>query len=243
MQILSMILRSTRSTARSMPMLFVFFATACHASPLIDLSGNPVTEIRNETVIALWPEGTEGVKRGIPEEGKNIIRNIHNPSLTIFKPEKPNSTAVIVMPGGGYGANGFYVEGVPTAQRLVEEGITVFILKYRIPATEGVNFKHPIPLMDAQRAIKLVRYHAETLKVNPDRIGIIGFSAGGHLASTAGTLFKKPLSTNDEIGKTSCRPDFMMLIYPLITTQGKGATLLKNLVGKNPDPDFYQPDS
>ncbi len=220
--------------------IIVFISATCCGKtiPLIDVKGDKITNMGNKTVIALWPEGTEGVSTAIAEKtkrGKNIFYNIHNPNLTIFKPKTPNGTAVIVIPGGGYGAVGFNVEGVPTAERLVKEGVTVFILKYRLPTTKGMNFKHPVPLMDAQRAIKLVRYYADTFHINPKRIGIIGFSAGGHLASMAGTLFKNPVVANDAIGKTNCRPDFMMLIYPVITTQAKGFchSCPKKLIGKN----------
>ncbi|WDE97547.1 alpha/beta hydrolase [Lentisphaera profundi] len=229
----------------SCTLISVLTTFSCQTVPLIDLKGDTIINIENRMVIALWPEGTEGINPTIAEKthsGKNMFYNIHNPSLTLFKPKTPNGTSVIIIPGGGYGAVGFNLEGVPTAERLVKEGITVFILKYRLPTTKGVNFKHPVPLMDAQRAIKLVRYHADTFDIRSDQIGIIGFSAGGHLASTAGTLFNSPIQASDDIGKINCRPDFMMLIYPVITTQAKESChpCTNSLVGKDSAPGLLK---
>jgi acetyl esterase/lipase len=97
-------------------------------------------------------------------------------------------------------------------------------LKYRLPPTPGANFQHPVPLSDALRALQLVRYHAAELNIDPGKIGIMGFSAGGHLASLAGTMFSEYSFGNDRISKVSSRPDFMCLVYPVIATK-KGGTL------------------
>ena len=217
-------------------LLTLFFTFSCTSMPLIKLDGTKIDKLKDRTVIALWPKGTKGInpkKLEKKRQGENLFYDIHNPSLTLFQPEKPNGSAVIVIPGGGYSVVSFNLEGVPIATKLMEEGVTVFILKYRLPTTKS-EFKHPIPLMDAQRAIKIVRYHADTFNVDTKKIGLLGFSAGGHLASTAGTWFNKPVNSNGSIGKTNCRPDFMMLIYPVITTEGKGIShpCPKSLIGK-----------
>lgn len=186
--------------------------------------GNSMAQIENKTEMHIWPEDALGIDTTISEElqpcGKRIA-NIHNPSVTIYKPQTPNGMSVIIAPGGGYHIVAFGLEGLPIARRLVKEGITVFILKYRLPTTEGVNFKHPIPLSDAERAIRFVRYHATSWGLDKNRIGLLGLSAGGHLAATAGTLFSAPGELGDEISQVSSRPDFLMLIYPVITTQNR----------------------
>ncbi|NQZ59967.1 MAG: alpha/beta hydrolase [Lentisphaeraceae bacterium] len=218
--------------------------SGCLSRPaLTDTNGKEIDKISSETVIALWPEGTAGINPKIEEQtrrGQGLYYNIHNPSLTIFRPQKPNGAALIIMPGGGYNVVAYSVEGLPTAKEFIKKGITIFILKYRLPTTKNANFKHPVPLMDAQRAIKLVRYHAESLQIDPQRIGIMGFSAGGHLASTAGTWFNKPIKTKGPIAETNCRPDFMMLIYSVTTILTKGAPhpFNERLIGKNAQPSL-----
>lgn len=132
------------------------------------------------------------------------------PTLTVFPPFRPNGTAVIVAPGGGYTMLASNHEGRQVADWFAARGITAFVLKYRL----GPHNLFPIPLEDAQRAIRLVRYHAAKFHVAPDRIGIIGFSAGGHLAASTGTLFDAVnASASDPIDRVSDRPDFMILGY------------------------------
>ena len=151
----------------------------------------------------LWPEGTPGIKD-------------FKPTLTTFlaDPAKANGVAVVVCPGGGYGGVCMEREGVATAEWLNSIGISAFVVNYR---NRGNGYGHPAPLQDAQRAMRIARSRAEDLKIDPNRIGIMGFSAGGHLASSAGTHFDKgnPDAT-DPIEKVSCRPDFMILCYPVI---------------------------
>lgn len=138
--------------------------------------------------------------------------------MTVFKPESPNGLAIIICAGGGYNYVASGVEGVPVARLLKEFGITVFVLKYRLPNTPGVNYKHPASLLDALRAIQYVRYNSADYNIDNNKIGIMGFSAGGHLASMAGTLFNKYYTGNDKISEVSPRPDFMCLVYPVIST-------------------------
>jgi len=176
-----------------------------------------------QTVIPIWPEGTPGTTPGIAEESMpnrpEVVKNIHNPSLTVFRPENPNGAAIVICPGGGYGVIAAGHEGKDVAERLNEAGITAFVLKYRLPSTGGVDFKHPVPVSDALRAIQWVRHYAGEYKIDPGRIGILGFSAGGHLTASAGTLYSKYNFGEDEVAKAKSRPDFMCLGYPVISTQ------------------------
>jgi acetyl esterase/lipase len=152
--------------------------------------------------------------------------------ITVHKPEKPNGTAIVICPGGGYGGLVSGPEGHGIATWLNRHGIAGVVLEYRLPAGRS-----QVPLLDAQRAIRTVRSNAKAWGIDPAKIGIMGFSAGGHLASTAGTHFDDgDPKADDAIDRNSCRPDFMILIYPVITmgekTHGGSRT---NLLGKNPD--------
>ena len=178
----------------------------------------------------LWPEGAPGAKGN--EDGDK-------PSLTIYLPpkDKATGTAVVICPGGGYGFLAMDHEGHQVAQWLNSLGVAAFILKYR-HRNSGAGYGHPAPLQDSQRAIGIVRLRAKELNINPNRIGILGFSAGGHLASTAGTHFHKGKSNaKDPIDRVSCRPDFMILIYPVISLTEwyvhKGS--MRNLLGDKAD--------
>jgi acetyl esterase/lipase len=164
------------------------------------------------------------------------------PSLTVFRPEKPNGAAVVVCPGGGYGFLADDHEGKQVAEFLNGLGVTAFVLKYRIVQKDRPGPLHPAPLADAQRAIRLVRARAKDYGVDPKRVGIMGFSAGGHLASSAGTHFDAGLTTGDAIDKQGCRPDFLILAYPVISMRD-GVThggSRKNLLGDNPDPKLVE---
>jgi acetyl esterase/lipase len=152
--------------------------------------------------------------------------------ITVHRPEKPNGTALVICPGGGYGTLVTGPEGHGIAAWLNGHSITGVVLEYRLP--KGRSY---VPLLDAQRAIRTVRKNATAWKLDPARIGIMGFSAGGHLASTAGTHFDagKPESA-DPVERISCRPDFMILVYPVISMGNKGHQGSRNnLLGKNPD--------
>lgn len=152
--------------------------------------------------------------------------------ITVHRPEKPNGTAIVICPGGGYGGLVTGAEGHGIATWLNRHGITGVVLEYRLPAGRS-----QVPLLDAQRAIRTVRANAKIWNLDAARIGIIGFSAGGHLASTAGTHFDAgEKDSADPIQRVSCRPDFMILVYPVITMGDKGhGGSRNNLLGKNPD--------
>lgn len=176
----------------------------------------------------LWPEGAPGAKGN--EDGDK-------PSLTICLPEKETATgtAVVICPGGGYGHLSMDREGQQIADWLNSIGVAGFILKYR---HQGVGYDHPAPLQDAQRAVRIVRSRAKEWNIDPQRIGIMGFSAGGHLASSAGTHFQNDYyDAKDTIDKASCRPDFMILLYPVVTLDDSytHAGSKRNLLGRNPD--------
>jgi acetyl esterase/lipase len=198
-------------------------------------------------VLKVWPKGIPGSIRndtysekvteinGIPSRYEKVT----DPSLTVFLPsaEKATGTAVLICPGGGYGALAFDHEGIAIAKWLNDNGIAGFVLKYRLPSDLIMKDKSVGPLQDAQEAIRIIRRNEAHWKINPQKIGVIGFSAGGHLASTLSTHFaEKVYEVNDTI---SGRPDFSLLIYPVISFDSsfthKGSR--NNLIGVNPSAD------
>ena len=166
------------------------------------------------------------------------IAKVSNPTLTVFKPEKPNGKAVIICPGGSYAVLAFDKEGTRVAEEFNKWGVTAFVLKYRLP-DDTINIdKSLAPLQDAQQAMRIVRNNAKEYGIDRNKIGIMGFSAGGHLASTTSTHFNmKADPSNDDT--VSVRPDFAILIYPVITFDStfghKGSR--NNLVGANASKD------
>jgi acetyl esterase/lipase len=172
-------------------------------------------------------------------EGILIVENVSRPSLTVFLPSKGKATgaAVIICPGGGYANLAAAHEGTDVARRFNQSGIAAFVLKYRIPDDNTMINKEIGPIQDAQRALMIVRSRAGEWGIDPKRIGIMGFSAGGHLASTAGTHFEKNFIANPE--KISLRPDFMILIYPVISFNSRIGHMgsLHNLLGPHPTPE------
>lgn len=152
--------------------------------------------------------------------GGRFISGTSVPTLTIFRPKQPNGQAVVICPGGGYRGVAFDKEGILVAQELIREGITAFILKYRSPSDRTNVDKSLAPLQDAQQAIRFVRQHAVEYGISPAKVGILGFSAGGHLAASAGTRFHKAVDPNNT-DSTSLRPDFLVLIYPVISFSEK----------------------
>jgi acetyl esterase/lipase len=167
--------------------------------------------------VPIWPEGVPGLLPGAGPEVEEDARvsNVHNPTLTVFPaPEgRRNGTAVVVCPGGAYRRLAIDKEGTVVAQWLNSLGVSAFVLKYRLK-----EYGHPAPLRDVLRAIRLVRSQAAKWHVVPDRIGVMGFSAGGHLASSAATLYDAPEGrTGAELDRVSARPDFAVLVYPVIS--------------------------
>jgi acetyl esterase/lipase len=182
--------------------------------------------------VKLWPDGAPGA---VGNEPADI------PELRIYLPEEGKATGagIVVCPGGGYGVLATDHEGHQVAKWLNTIGVAGFVLKYRL----GQRYKHPAPLEDAQRAIRHVRAHAKEWKLDPDRIGIMGFSAGGHLASTVATHFDQGDPNSEDLTqRQSSRPDFAVLCYPVISmTEPFGHSGSKrNLLGADPDPKLAE---
>lgn len=180
----------------------------------------------------LWPEGAPGAKGSEP---------VDKPKITVYRApaDKANGAAVVVCPGGGYVVVAADHEGRQVAEWLNGLGVTAFVLQYRL----GPRYQHPAPLRDAQRAIRIVRARATEWGVDPARVGILGFSAGGHLASTAATHFDEGQpDAVDPIERKGSRPDFLVLGYPVISlihpSVHKGSR--DNLLGKDPDPKLLE---
>ncbi len=193
------------------------------------------------TVIPIWPEGVPGAIAGAAAEASprdGWITNVQVPTLTPYPaPATHNTgTAIVVWPGGGYAGLAIDKEGTAVARWLNTLGVSAFVLKYRLK-----EYGHPAPLRDVLRAIRIVRSGAAKWSIDPSRIGVLGFSAGGHLASTAGTLYGAPEGrTGAPLDAVSARPDFMVLVYPVISMKPPlaHAGSRENLIGKNPSPDL-----
>lgn len=186
-------------------------------------------------VLKLWPDGPPD-SNGLsgPEKGTRCVGNISKPTLLVYLPKATNkpTAAVVITPGGGYGVVCVEPEGYPIAELLVERGIAAIICKYRLP-----NGHHLVPANDARRAIRTVRHNATTWNIDPERVGVWGFSAGGHLASTVATVFDSgQANASDAVERQSSRPDFSVLFYPVITMMDtavhKGSR--RNLMGADP---------
>lgn len=180
--------------------------------------------------LPLWPNGAPS-NNELTNSGQNHnnewVSDVTTPTLTVYPASHPNGMAIIMCPGGGYGGLAMKHEGHDMAPWFNTQGITYAVLKYRMP-----NGHHEVPLSDAEQAIRMVREHAAEWGVNPQRVGIMGASAGGHLAASLATLYSSD--------KT--RPDFQILFYPVISMQ-KGVThggSRKNLIGENPSQELEQ---
>lgn len=176
------------------------------------------------SVFPVWPGTAPGSQHANLEEihrhgpdGSVSIKGISVPTLTPFLPEKPNGTAIIILPGGGYTQLVFDKEGREFGEWLSRQGFSAFVLKHRLPV-EGHADAHLVALQDAQRAIRLIRARSKDFGLDPGRIGILGASSGGHLAAAAGTAFtQQTYSPCDELDQFSARPDFMVLLYGAYT--------------------------
>ena len=198
--------------------------------------------LMSQTVIPLYKDSIPNSKPSKNEEkseqsnGILIISKISIPTLSIYLPskEKATGTAVVICPGGGYSIVAAGHEGADIAKRFTDIGVAAFVVKYRIPNIVTMINPEIGPLQDAQQAMKIVREGAKQWNINPAKIGIMGFSAGGHLASTEGTHFDKAFIANPN--NTSLRPDFMLLIYPVISFKDSIGHIgsRDNLIGKNP---------
>lgn len=202
-----------------------------------------------DKLVPIWPNGIPGaitnpnyIENATFDELNTIqgLNKISQPDLTVFLADSitANGTSVIICPGGGYSHLAINKEGYKVAEWLNTLGISAFVLKYRMPTNETMENKTVGPLQDAQEAVRIVRRNAEQWNLNPNKIGVLGFSAGGHLASTIATHYTDEVyPTNDE---TSAKPDFSILIYPVISMENgithNGSKL--NLLGENPSPEI-----
>jgi acetyl esterase/lipase len=206
-------------------------------------------------VLDVWPgkapgeSGEAGKEKVLPQKPneKRVKRltDVHKPTITVFRPAKDKDTgaAVLICPGGGYNILAWDLEGEEVAAWLNSLGVTGVVLKYRVPRPPGQpKDKPPVgPLQDAQRALSLVRSKASDWKLDPRRIGILGFSAGGHLAAAVSTNFdKRAYDATDAIDKVSCRPDFVVLVYPAYLVARNGKELNPDIrVRKDCPPMFF----
>ncbi len=203
-----------------------------------------------DTIIPLWPN--DKIPNRIESDEKEVkkqngiyrISKVQEPTIEVYLPAKSNASgeAVLIFPGGGYGILAYDWEGTDIAKFLNGKGIAGIVVKYRLPSSKSQTDKHNVPLIDAQRAVRLTRSMAEDLNIDANKIGILGFSAGGHLASTLGTHFEeKVYEPIDNADQQSARPDFMALGYPVISfgpSTHKGSK--KNLIGENPTPEMVK---
>lgn len=175
--------------------------------------------------VALWPHGAPDGAGGVNLEEK--------PAMTVYRPPQPNGMAVVICPGGGYGGLVTGAEGQGIARWLYDSGITGVVLEYRLPGARSM-----VPLLDVQRAIRLTRHHAVEWGLETNRVGVMGFSAGGHLAATAATHFDPGAAgAKDVVSRQGSRPDFAVLVYPVITMgplTHDGSK--RNLLGTNAPP-------
>jgi len=181
-----------------------------------------------DEIVRLWPGRPPGARAALPHakivdnaapgaRPDRLLSGIAEPRLVVFRPARPNGAAMLVIPGGGYVVQGYDNEGTRQAAWLNARGITAFILVYRLPSEGWANAAN-VPLQDAQRAVRLIRAGAARYGIAADRVGVMGFSAGGHLAGSLATRFAEPAYQGvDAADRLSARPDLAALIYPVIT--------------------------
>lgn len=208
----------------------------------------PATIMAQDTIVPLWPK--DRIPNRIPSSEKEEhhqngifrISKVQEPTIEVYLPAKSNANgkAVLIFPGGGYGILAYDWEGTDIAKFLNGKGIAGIVVKYRLPSTISQKEKHMVPLIDAQRALRLVRSMATDFNIDKEKIGILGFSAGGHLAASLGTRFnEKVYEPVDEVDELSARADFMALGYPVITFgEATHAGSKLNLVGEVPKPEL-----
>jgi acetyl esterase/lipase len=192
----------------------------------------------SQEIVEIYPGTVPNSKKTEKKETFNsgMFRAVTKPTLEVYLPEKEkaNGTAVIIIPGGSYAVVVYQGEGISNAKQFAKNGIAAFVLKYRLPDDSIMQNKTIGPLQDAQQAIKYVRENAGKFGVDVNKVGIAGFSAGGHLASTAATHFEKAVIEN--ANKTNLRPDFQVVVYPVISMQDSltHRDSRNNLLGRNP---------
>lgn len=215
------------------------------ASPLFAADPKPTV------TLDLWSGAAPGETKDLPPEAYQPTKpnqldvkrlaNVSKPQIAVYAPEKPNGTAVVIAPGGGYNILAIEHEGTDVATWLNKLGVTAVVLKYRVPRRAMQSPDNLAQLQDAQRALGLVRSKAAEWKLDPKRIGMLGFSAGGHLTATLCTNYSKRLyDAVDDADKASCRPDFAVLVYPAYLAKKDTADLAESFkVTKETPPMFF----
>ncbi len=200
------------------------------------------TAVQGPRVIDIWPEGVPNLRPDASAEKLDgvYVSNVHRPTLTMYAApaDRATGTAVVICPGGAYMRLAMEHEGTQVAEWLNSLGVSAFILKYRMQ-----EYGHPAPLRDVLRAIRTVRSRAAEFGIRPDRIGVWGASAGGHLASSAATLYDDPDGrTGAALDSVSARPDFAILLYPVISMKDPlaHAGSRRALLGPNPTPELLE---
>ncbi|MFZ0490621.1 MAG: alpha/beta hydrolase [Salegentibacter sp.] len=198
--------------------------------------------------LEVWPDGIPNSKssseKEIQENGNILwIRKVQDPAIEVFLPVQQTATgqAVLICPGGGYEGLAYDWEGTQIAEWLNTKGIAGIVLKYRLPNSASVKTSYEAPLQDAKRAIRMIRAHAEEWNIDKNKVGVMGFSAGGHLASTLGTHFNAPETVpQDSMQSINARPDFMVLVYPVITMKKEFTHMgsRNSLLGGNPSEEL-----
>lgn len=229
---------------------FLVIATVLITTPLASPGSEP------GKVLELWPGAVPGERGAIGPErdttkesdnlvaGKRLIRlgNVAKPTLSIYRPaaDKDSGAAVLVCPGGGYDILALDLEGTEVCEWLNSIGVTGVLLKYRVPKREGLE-KYTAALQDAQRALGLVRFNAKAWGLDPQRIGVLGFSAGGHLSAAASNNFsERTYPKVDAADEVSCRPDFTVLVYPAyLTVKEEGDKIAPDLTVKSNTPPAF----
>jgi acetyl esterase/lipase len=211
-----------------LPVMIISSSSAQTVIPLYQ--GKIPNSINSDDIEKSDTSKTDGIIR---------VQDVSNPTLRVYLPAKDKATgaAVVICPGGGYARLAISHEGYAVAAEFNKMGIAAFVLKYRLPSDRIMASKETGPLQDAQEAIKLIRKRAKEWNIDVNKVGVMGFSAGGHLASTVGTHFSTPVAENKE--NISLRPDFMILVYPVISLTDslmhKGSR--DNLLGQTPTAD------
>lgn len=198
--------------------------------------------------LSLW-EGTpplqnpSDLKEESTQQGILRIANVQTPTIEVYLPTKQAATgkAVVIFPGGGYAILAYDWEGTDFAKWFNAQGIAAIVVKYRLPISKSLTDPKEVPLMDAQRAVRLVRHHAKDWDIDPSKVGVMGFSAGGHLASTVSTQYNHEVNRpKDVIDGLSARPDFSILVYPVISFRDAAvhSGSRKNLIGESPSQEL-----
>ena len=229
----------TMTSRERIPLLWTFLITFVSTASLAAAENAPVLP-----VLEVWPGDVPGETEDIGEETATTsgqprsvtrIKNVSQPTITVFRapPDTANGCAVVVCPGGGYNILAYDLEGTEIAQWLNSIGVTAVVLKYRVPRRDKEQ-PHTAPLQDVQRAIRLVRKNSQQWGVDPARVGVLGFSAGGHLTVMAGTHWDRTTyEPVDEADSQSCRPDFLVPIYPAYLGDKENPSQLSPLVRVN----------